>query len=152
MVQILIVTFRLISTFSLVKWSNYVKFLVIQLTSTFSWWTSLISHHKFHGNSHETTSDDQRFLGLQPAAETPNRSMGMGVRFFTASLNMSWRRGRDNQTSSWIYVCISIYLPICLYPSICICIYRCNCICSHCSLYWYLERERVENQQSQPPM
>jgi hypothetical protein len=28
-------------------------------------------------------------LGLQPA-ETPNRSMGMGVRFFTASLNMSW--------------------------------------------------------------
>lgn len=117
-VQILIVTFRRISTFSLVKWSNYVKFLVIQLTSTFSWWTSLISHHKFHGNSHETTSDDQRFLGLQPAAETPNRSMGMGVRFFTASLNMSWRRGRDNQTSSWIYVCISIYLPIYLSHSV----------------------------------
>ena len=79
------------------------------------------------------------FRGLQQPAETPNRSMGMGVRFFTASLNMSWRRGSDNQTSSWIYVCISMYLPICLYPSNCICIYRCNCICS---LYWYLERER----------
>jgi hypothetical protein len=28
---------QLISTFFLVKWSNSVKFLVIQLTSTFSW-------------------------------------------------------------------------------------------------------------------